>query len=375
MEPRRDPAAPPTPPVAPSVIDRATRVRSGEELPIEALGRYLQAELGPPSVDEGGAELTVQQFPGGYSNLTYLIRYGARELVLRRPPFGSRVKTAHDMGREFRILSKLYAPYPRVPRPLLYCTDESVLGAPFYVMERLRGVILRRDLPPGVDLSPAQMTALCTAFMDTLIELHAIDYSAIGLGDLGQPEGYVQRQVSGWSKRYRDAQTDEHAALDEVMAWLATHQPPSPPATLLHNDFKFDNLVLDPTDLTHVLGLLDWEMATIGDPLMDLGTALCYWVEPDDPKEMQEARFGPSNRPGALSRQELLRRYAERTGRDVSNIVFYYSFGLFKTAGVVQQIYFRYKQGLTRDPRFATLGQMARILGEQARRAIERDRI
>lgn len=374
MEPTPEKAAQPSPPPGPP-IDRASRVRPGEELAIEPLFAYLRGVLGPPpdAADEAAA-LSVQQFPGGYSNLTYLVRYGSRELVLRRPPFGSKVKSAHDMGREHRILSKLCGPYPRVPRPLCYCPDESVLGAPFYVMERLRGIILRREPPPGLTLDEARMRDLCRSFLDTLIELHAIDYGAIGLGDLGQPEGYVQRQVSGWSKRYRDAQTDDVPAMDEVMTWLAAHIPTSPPATLLHNDFKFDNLVLDPQDL-HVMGLLDWEMATLGDPLMDLGTALCYWVEASDPAEMQEARFGPTNRPGALTRSELAKEYGERTGRDLTNIVFYYCFGLFKTAVVVQQIYFRFKQGLTKDPRFATLGHMAAVLATQARSAVENNRI
>ena len=358
------------------LLDSATRVRGGEELPLQSLFGYLRAELGPPpGAPDDVTALAVQQFPGGYSNLTYLLRYGSRELVLRRPPFGSRVKSAHDMGREYKILSKLCGPYPRVPRPLLYCTDEAVVGAPFYVMERLCGIILRREPPPGVALHEAQMAGLCAAFVDTLVELHALDYSAIGLADLGQPEGYVQRQVGGWSKRYHDAKTDEVPVIDEVITWLSANQPHSPAPTLLHNDFKFDNLVLDPADLTRVIGVLDWEMATLGDPLMDLGTALCYWVQADDPRELQEARFGPTNRPGAYTRIDLARVYAERSSRSVANILFYYAFGLFKTAVVVQQIYFRYKQGLTQDARFASLGHMARILCEQARRALERDHL
>jgi aminoglycoside phosphotransferase (APT) family kinase protein len=242
-------------------------------------------------------------------------------------------------------------------------------------MERIPGLILRREVPTELDLGPERMAALCTAFLDTFIELHAIDYQAVGLAELGRPEGYVERQVSGWSKRYRDAQTDEVPSIEQVMPWLQKSLPPSPPPTLIHNDFKFDNLVLDAAEPTQIRGVLDWEMATIGDPLMDLGTTLCYWVEAGDPPEFQLAAFAPTARPGCPTRRELCRRYAERTGRDLSHIVFYYCFGLFKTAVVVQQIYYRYKQGLTRDPRFAMLGAMATTLTDHAARTIDSGQI
>ena len=344
--------------------DEAAAVRRGEELDPARLAAYLQSVL--PGVGATTPEPLIKQFPGGYSNLTYLVVYGDKEYVLRRPPFGSQVKTAHDMGREFRILSALHPIYPRAPRPVSFCEDESVLGCKFYLMERVRGLILRRKLPPGLDLSPTTMRTLCETFVDTLVELHALSYESAGLSDLGRPEGYVERQVSGWSKRYRDAQTDDVPALEECMRHLAARLPVSPPATLIHNDFKFDNLVLDENDPTRVIGLLDWEMATIGDPLMDLGTALCYWVDPQDPPPMHLASFGPTTRPGCLSRREIAARYAERSGRDLREILFYYCFGLFKTAVVVQQIYVRYRKGLTQDPRFASLGEMARMLGEHA---------
>jgi aminoglycoside phosphotransferase (APT) family kinase protein len=349
--------------------DEAAPVRRGEELDGEKLAAYLKTVLPELSTPTAATEIFIKQFPGGYSNLTYLVGYGGQEFVLRRPPFGSKVKTAHDMGREFRILSALHPIYPRAPRPVCFCEDESILGGKFYLMERVRGVILRRKLPAGLDLSPPKMRALCETFVDTLVELHALSYERAGLADLGRPEGYVERQVSGWSKRYRDSQTDDVPALEECMQHLAARIPTSPAATLIHNDFKFDNLVLDESDPTRVIGLLDWEMATIGDPLMDLGTALCYWVDPSDPAPMHAASFGPTTRPGCLPRREIAARYAERSGRDLSNILFYYCFGLFKTAVVVQQIYFRYRQGLTQDPRFAGLGEMARILGEQAMRS------
>lgn len=362
-----------------ALVDEAKSVRKGEELDADRLRAYLQATLGtqPGAGTDLGPELSIRQFPGGYSNLTYLIRYGEKELVLRRPPFGSKVKSAHDMGREFRILSRLAPVYPRAPRPVAFCEDESVLGAKFYIMERIPGIILRRQLPPELDrdLTPERMRLLCDAFLDVFVELHRLDYEKIGLGDLGRPEGYVERQVTGWSKRYRDAQTDEVPPMERVISWLGAHQPPSPPATLIHNDYKFDNLILDPADPTRVIGVLDWEMATIGDPLMDLGTLLCYWLEASDPPELHMAAFGPTARPGCPTRQELVQSYAQRTGRDLSHVVFYYAFGLFKSAVVVQQIYYRFKQGLTQDPRFAMLGAMATLLAEQADRTIERGQI
>lgn len=362
-----------------TVIDEAASVRSGEELDAARLREYLQAVLPPPVDNPPSAteadDLQVQQFPGGYSNLTYLVRFRGQDYVLRRPPFGSKVKTAHDMGREFRILSALHPIYPYAPRPVCFCEDEAVLGAKFYLMERVRGVILRRRVPASLDLSPERMQKLCETFVDTLVELHGLDYVRAGLSELGRPEGYVERQVSGWSKRYRDAQTDNVQALDACMTWLAERIPSSPPATLIHNDYKFDNVVLDENQPTRVVGLLDWEMATIGDPLMDLGTALCYWVDPSDPPAMHAASFGPTTRPGCLTRRQIADRYVARSGRDLSNILFYYCFGLFKTAVVVQQIYFRYRQGLTQDARFAGLGEMARVLGEQAMASAQRGTI
>jgi aminoglycoside phosphotransferase (APT) family kinase protein len=303
----------------------------------------------------------VLQFPGGHSNLTYLITVGDRELVLRRPPFGSKVKSAHDMGREVRVLSKLAPVFPKAPRPVHHCEDPAILGAPFYLMERLTGVVLRRGAV--VDAAAARRTS--TALVDGLVELHALDYQAIGLGDFGHPEGFVERQVTGWSKRYRDAETDSIPEMDAVSAWLAAHLPKSPPPTIIHNDFKYDNLVFD-DKLERIIGILDWEMATIGDPLMDLGTTLCYWVEAGDPPEMQAIGFGPTAAPGNLTRREIAERYAAATGRDLSNITFYHCFGLFKTAVVTQQIYYRFKMGLTKDARFGAFIAGVHAMARQA---------
>ena len=352
------------------LIDAARAVRSGEEVSARALEQYFAAHV--PEL--AGKPVEVLQFPGGHSNLTYLLKVGDRDVVMRRPPFGTKVKSAHDMGREHRILSALAGHYPRAPRPLAYCEDASVIGAPFYVMERVRGAILRKEIPGELKLDPAGFRKLCENLVDALVELHALDYRALGLTELGKPEGYVQRQVEGWTKRYFGSQTDSVPVVEQVAKWLAEHQPADSGAALIHNDFKFDNVVLDPEQPTRIVGILDWEMSTLGDPLMDLGTFLSYWVEAQDEEVMQFFRGGPTDKPGALTRRELVERYSERSGRPVPNPDFYYVFGLFKTAVVIQQIYYRYRNGLTKDERFAMFGAGVVVLCEQAARSIERAR-
>ena len=343
------------------LVDRTRAVRPGEELPAERLRDYLGETLSK------SGELTIEQFPGGHSNLTYLIRQGDREeYVLRRPPHGSKVKKAHDMGREYRVLSALAPAYDKAPKPLLFCDDSAIIGAEFYLMERIRGVILRRRVPDGLTIDEAMATRLCEVLIDALVELHSLDYQALGLGDLGRPAGYIERQITGWTKRYQAAQTDDIPALEEVARWLANNRPEDGAPTLLHNDFKFDNVILDPEDLTRIIGILDWEMCTLGDPLMDLGTSLSYWAESGDHPLLKEVRFGPTHLPGMMTRAQVVERYAETSGRDVSNIIFYYCYGLFKTAVVVQQIYYRYKQGLTKDERFAGMVQVVRALSDRA---------
>jgi aminoglycoside phosphotransferase (APT) family kinase protein len=305
-----------------------------------------------------------------------LIRAGDRELVLRRPPIGAKIKTAHDMSREYRILSHLHPVYQKVPRPLLFCDDESVLGAPFYVMERVRGVILRAQKPHGLDLSPELMRRLSETFVDNLAEIHGIDFEAAGLGELGSPQGYVRRQVEGWTKRYYNARTDEVASIESLADWLQQNLPAdSDRPALIHNDYKYDNLVLAPDDLARVIAVLDWEMATIGDPLMDFGTSLGYWVEATDPEEWQRYGFGMTSLAGSFTRTALLEYYARRTGRRIDDPVFYFVYGLLKIAVIVQQIYFRYQKGLTRDPRFAQLGALVQACGVLGWRAIERRRV
>ncbi|HYO12679.1 MAG TPA: phosphotransferase family protein [Thermoanaerobaculia bacterium] len=352
-------------------IDSTHPVRPGEEIPAAQLALWLGERL--PGT---GGPIEIEQFPGGHSNLTYLVRCGDREMVLRRPPFGSKVKTAHDMGREFRVLSRLHAAYPKAPRAFLQCDDPSVIGAPFYLMDRVRGVILRHQKPPvGVELPPETMREISEAAVDGLADLHAVDFEAVGLVDFGRPEGYVRRQVEGWSERWRNARTDEVPGVDRAAGWLVEHQPADSGAALIHNDYKYDNLVLDRQDLPRILAVLDWEMSTVGDPLMDLGTSLGYWIDADDHPGLRLLPAGPTALPGNLSRIEVAERYAARTGRDISHIVFYYVYGLFKISVIAQQIYYRYKQGLTKDERFAGLLDAVRILGRTASRAIEKGRI
>ncbi len=357
-------------------LDASRPPRKGEALDLGKLEPYLREHL--PEVRE---PIEVEQFPSGFSNLTYLLRSGDFEFVLRRPPFGNRVKSAHDMGREFRVLDKLCKVYPQAPRPFLYCDDESVLDAPFYVMERRRGVILRKEPPPGLELTPVIAARLSESFIDNLATLHNLDYRAAGLAELGKPEGYVERQVTGWVKRYQKAQTDTWEELDRVAAWLHAHMPEESGAALVHrvalvhNDYKYDNLVLDPNDLTRIVAVLDWEMCTLGDPLMDLGTTLAYWTEAGDDPRWRAAGFGPTAVPGSLSRRQLAEQYALATGLDVSNLTFYFCFGLFKLAAVVQQIYYRFFHGHTKDPRFAHLNHMVGLLGRVGAHAIDSDAV
>lgn len=360
-------------------VDAPADVRAGEGLDVAALRGWLEREV--PEL--AGRAVTVSQFPRGHSNLTYLLTFSPRaggggdptEVVLRRPPRGERAASAHDMGREHRLLSALHPRWPRVPRPVAFCDDASVLGAPFYLMERLRGLIVRKQLAPGMDDSPDAVGRLCGTLVDLFAEVHAVDWRAAGLGGLYKGPGYTQRQIDGWIRRWEAARTDDVPTVEAAARWLAARIPSEGESTLIHNDFKHDNVVLDPDDHGRVVGLLDWEMATVGDPLMDLGTTLGYWVEVDDPPHVQAFAFCPTNVPGAWSRRELVERYVARSGREVADPVFYFVYGLFKLAVVAQQIYRRFKLGQTSDPRFARFIFGVQALGDLASRAIDRDRI
>jgi len=351
------------------VCDQSRTVRAGEELDIARLQPFLQAHFGKND------PVSVEQFPSGHSNLTYLVRLGNRELVLRRPPFGSKVPSAHDMSREYRVLSKLHTAYPVAPKALLYCDDLSVLNSPFYLMEPIRGLILRRDPPPGVPFPPETARRLSGAFIDNLACLHRVDYAAIGLGDLGKPQGYLERQVTGWIDRYHNSKTHDLPEVEPISSWLIERMPASQTTTLIHNDYKYDNLVLDPAGITKIVGVLDWEMSTLGDPLTDLGTALAYWTDPQDPEDLREISSAPTTLPGTLTRAQLVERYVAATGLDPANIVFYLTFARFKVAVIIQQIYYRFAQGLTQDPRFASMPSRIHTLLRASWHTAERGKI
>jgi len=354
-----------------AAFDESKKVRPGEELDVARLEAYLVSRL--PAVS---GPLVVEQFPSGFSNLTYMLRLGDQEFVLRRPPVGNVVKSAHDMGREYRVLAKLCRVYPPAPEPLLMCEDEHIIGSQFYIMQRLRGVILRKsNTPSELIATPGLVTTLCESFIDNFARLHRIDYQAAGLGDLGRPTGYVERQVTGWVGRYAKAKTDEYAEMESLGDWLAENMPVDTPPALIHNDYKYDNLVLDPRDMSNIIGVLDWEMATIGNPLMDLGSTLAYWVEPDDPPAEHARAFGPTMLPGSLTRGQLAQRYAQSADIELPDMSFYYAFGLFKLSVIVQQIYARFAAGKTQDRRFAQLNAMVETLGKAGLRVVETGKI
>ena len=347
-------------------------VRDGEQVDAVALRRWL-AGVRPDLVPAGGA-VSITQFPSGFSNLTYLVRVehedGVRSYVLRRPPRGVKPGIAHDVGREHDIIAALFPLGVPVPRPIARCDDIAVIGAPFYVMEHVNGLILRGkppvELAANVEEMPVILAALSNTFVSTLVQLHAVDISQPPLASFGKPDGYARRQVQGWTRRWHAARTQDVPDIELVARWLEAHTPPERSACLVHNDFKFDNLVLDTSNLARVLAILDWEMATIGDPLMDLGTTLAYWVEAGDDPIFRSLGLGVTALPGMSTRADIVQAYGAASGRDVSEAPFYYVFGLFKVAVIAQQIFARYEQGLTRDPRFGALGNVVQAFGGTA---------
>lgn len=360
-----------------------TDVRRGEELNQINLDEYLRSMV-PDQV----GEIVIEQFPSGSSNLTYLVRSGANEYVLRRPPFGNTVKTAHDMRREFEVLSKLSNVYSPAPKPILFCEDESIIGSEFYLMERRRGVVLRGRLSPEqlptecaeptvtrFESDPPFQVEVCRSFITNLAGLHSLDPASAGLQDLGKPEGYNRRQVEGWTKRYFAAKTHRWPELEEAIIWLNRSIPPESGASIIHNDYKFDNVMLDPRDLTKITAVLDWEMVTIGDPLMDLGTSLGYWISSEAGEAMLSMPFNPRVLMENVSRRRLVEMYAEGSGRELPHMLFYYVFGTFKIAVIVQQIYARYVKGFTKDERFARFDRFVSALGSIAAKALDRGSI
>jgi aminoglycoside phosphotransferase (APT) family kinase protein len=351
-------------------------IRPGEELDLEALEVYLRTHLPEllPGERLDDAGIGVEQFPGGHSNLTYLVRLGGHEFVLRRPPFGPVAPTAHDMPREYRLLVAVHPLFSLAPRPYLLCEDTSVIGVPFYLMERRRGLVIRRETPKEIGNDLGLRRRVGEGMVDTLARLHSVDIYSSGLVNIGKPVGFITRQLKGWTERWNRSKTSELPEIDQVIKWLADRIPAEPdpeagrPATLVHNDFKLDNTMLDPEDPARVVAVLDWEMCTVGDPLIDVGIFLCYWAMKDDPEARRESISPVTTAPGWISRQEVIAFYAESTGRDLSGIAFYEAFALFKTAVVLQQIYYRYVKGQTRDERFKTFDRRVNGL---ARAAIE----
>jgi aminoglycoside phosphotransferase (APT) family kinase protein len=330
-------------------------------------------ESAPTLAESLVATPRVRQFAGGASNLTYLLSYPDRELILRRAPQGTKAASAHDMAREFRIQRALAPVYPYVPKMVALCRDHAVIGCDFYVMERIQGTILRSRIPPNLGLDEPATRRLCESAIDRLVELHQIDPVEAGLAELGKGEGYVRRQVEGWSERFRTAHTWNVPSFERVMRWLAERQPEDVGSRVVHNDFRLDNLVLTPDDPRRIVGVLDWELATVGDPLMDLGGALAYWVQADDDRLMRALRRQPTDAPGMLTREEVVARYSERTSTRVEDWVFYEVFGLFRLATIIQQIYRRYHLRETRNRAFRHYWLAVRYLDRRCLGIIRRE--
>ncbi len=329
------------------------RVREDEDFDRDAAERYMREHI--EGLPEG--KLEVWQFPSGASNLTYLVKIGDWEGVLRRPPLGPVPPKAHDMERESRLLMKIHEAFTLAPKPYFFTDDESIIGAQFYVMERRKGVIVDDEFPEGVETTEELCRGMSRMVADTLVELHAVNWREAGLEDLGRPEGFLQRQVKGWIGRYDEAKTEEIEEVGPLTDWLTKDIPESPDPTIVHNDYKLNNLVLNPDDLTEVRAVLDWEMTTIGDPLFDLAVSLSYWVEPDDPQELKEVLPTVTDTPGFITRKEFIDYYAEKSGRDLSRMHWYMVFGYFKLAVILQQIYARWHKGQTKDERFANFNE------------------
>ncbi|MDT7830943.1 phosphotransferase family protein [Flavobacteriaceae bacterium S356] len=347
------------------------KVRKGEELPANKLKLYLQKHGLISSVE---SELHVTQFTHGYSNLTYLLLTEGREFVLRRPPFGA-IKRGHDMGREFKVQSGVQKGFDKVPKMVAFGDDLSVMDCEFYVMEKVDGIILNFKEAQKRNIPSDQYKVIANSWLDTFVELHQLDYKVIGLSDLGRPEGYVERQVTNWGKQYLKAATEAIPAAEKVMTWMNANQPRKYEHCLIHNDYKYDNIVFKDDSWKEVSAVLDWEMATIGDPLMDLGTSLGYWTVATDMDFVKQGIPSPTIFEGNPIRSEIAELYAQKSGRDLTDIVFYYAFGLFKIAVIAQQIYYRYHKGLTTDPRFANLNKAAELCCNLALKSIKTSKI
>ena len=351
-----------------SEIAGAGPVRDEDAFDVEAVRAWLATQ----GVTLDG-EIAVRQFGAGASNLTYSLRAGDQDLILRRPPRGKKAQGAHDMGREFRVQQALAGPFGLVPEMVAFCDDESVIGSEFYVMRRLEGVIVGRDLPEGMTLDEETARALCRSFVDTLVALHRVDTGTPDLAALGKGEGYVERQITGWSTRYRNAITDDAPGFERVMTWLAERMPADVANCVIHNDYRLDNVVLDGDEPTRITGVLDWEMATLGDPLMDLGGTLSYWVQADDDETFQMVRRQPSHLPGMFTRREFVDYYCSQMGFTVTpeQWRFYEVYGLFRFAVIAQQIYYRWFHGQTTNPVYEAFGQAVHYYESRCLRVID----
>lgn len=346
-------------------------VRKGEELNTVLLKKFMQAQQLITSVE---SDLYVEQFTHGFSNLTYLLRIENKEYVLRKPPIGA-IKRGHDMGREFKVQSGLERAFPKVPKMYAFSEDLTILGSPFYLMEKIEGIILNFKEAKRRKLAPKDYKTIANSWLDTLVALHNVDYKTIGLADLGRPEGYVARQVTNWSKQYVKAKTDDYPEAEFVMQWMEENQPTRYDHCLIHNDYKYDNVVFKDDTWQEVTAILDWEMATLGDPLMDVGTSLGYWTVATDHEFVKQGIPSPTIFEGNPVRSDLVKMYAKKSGSSIDNFVFYYVYGLFKIAVIAQQIYYRYQQGWTTDPRFANLNKAAELCCKLAVKSIKTNKI
>ncbi|NER16437.1 phosphotransferase family protein [Spongiivirga citrea] len=347
------------------------QVRKGEELNEQNLKQFL---LENEIINDVKNDLGVKQFTHGFSNLTYLLSVESKEYVLRRPPFGA-IKRGHDMGREYKVQSGLNSVFSKVPKMYAYTEDENVIGSSFYIMEKVEGIILSYQQAKKLNIPKEDFSTISDSWMNTFVELHQVDYNRAGLEDLGKPEGYVERQVLNWGKQYLKAATDDVPAAEKVMQWMQDNQPTEFDHSLIHNDYKYDNVVFADDSWKEVSAILDWEMATLGDPLMDLGTSLGYWTMASDHDFVKQGIPSPTVFEGNPSRSQVVEMYAQKSGKPINNIVFYYVYGLFKIAVIAQQIYYRYKYGYTTDPRFANLNKAAELCCNLALKSIQTNKI
>ena len=351
-------------------IDTPKNIRDGEEFPIENLEIFLKEN------DFEINNLILKQFPSGYSNLTYFLKSSSKEFVLRRPPFGAKsLKGGHDMLREYNVLKNLKSQFNKVPKVHLYCDNDDIIGAPFYIMDRVEGYIIRPNLQEQDSPGEEVIRNVSDSLVSTLVELHNVDINEANLNNLGKIDGYVKRQVEGWIKRYNHSKTDVIVNMDFVAKWLNDNQPLEVEGSIVHNDFKYDNLVLDKNNHSKITAVLDWEMATIGDPFMDLGTTLGYWMDKNDLPELKLFQLSATTLDGNPTREGILEMYESKSGKTIPNPVFYYVFGLFKIAVIAQQIYFRYKKGFTKDRRFGLLNLAVMSLSIMAKQAIIKNRL